>query len=72
MAVSAGLQMAWGAGLGHGPEAQCIAEGANLGQDDYGSERIMPPSTPTTWPVTYEAAGESRNAATRPTSAGSP
>src|SRR6266513_1660833 len=32
----------------------------------YGIERIIPPSTGTIAPVTYEAAGESRNAATRP------
>ena len=38
----------------------------------YGSARTMPPSTGTMAPVTYEAAGDSRNAATRPISAVSP
>lgn len=36
------------------------------------SERSIPPSTGTIAPVTKEAAGDSRNAATRPNSAGSP
>ncbi|HEU4812538.1 MAG TPA: SURF1 family protein [Nocardioides sp.] len=36
------------------------------------SERSMPPSTGTIEPVTNEAAGESRKAATRPNSSGSP
>lgn len=36
------------------------------------SAGVEPPSTGTTQPVTYDAAGDSRNAATRPNSAGSP
>jgi hypothetical protein len=36
------------------------------------SARVDPPSTVTVQPVTYDAAGESTNAATRPNSAGSP
>ena len=38
----------------------------------YGSARIIPPSTGTIAPVTYDAAGDSRNAPTRPSSSGSP
>ena len=38
----------------------------------YGSARIIPPSTGTIAPVTNDAAGESRNAPTRPISATSP
>ena len=38
----------------------------------HGSDRTSPPSTATTCPVTYDAAGDSRNAATRASSAGSP
>ena len=38
----------------------------------YGSARIIPPSTGTIAPVTNDAAGESRNAPTRPISAMSP
>ena len=38
----------------------------------YGSARIIPPSTGTMAPVTYDAAGDSRNAPTRPSSSGSP
>ena len=34
----------------------------------HGSARTMPPSTGTMAPLTYEAAGESRKAATRPIS----
>jgi drug/metabolite transporter (DMT)-like permease len=37
-----------------------------------GSERTMPPSTPTMAPVTNDAAGDRRNAPTRPISATSP
>src|SRR5690606_8405078 len=36
------------------------------------SERVAPPSIAMTEPVTYPQAGESRNAAVRPNSAGSP
>ncbi len=38
--------------------------------DGYGRARMMPPSTGTIAPLTYEAAGESRKAATRPISVG--
>ena len=38
----------------------------------YGSARIIPPSTGTIAPVTNDAAGDSRNAPTRPISATSP
>ncbi len=38
----------------------------------YGRARIIPPSTGTMAPVTYDAAGDSRNAPTRPISSGSP
>ena len=37
-----------------------------------GTATTMPPSTWTFAPVTYDAAGESRKAPTRPSSAGSP
>ena len=42
------------------------------GHHRYGSARIIPPSTGTIAPVTNDAAGDSRNAPTRPISAMSP
>ena len=42
------------------------------GGDEAQSERSMPPSTGTIAPETYDDAGESRNAATEPNSAGRP
>ena len=46
---------------------------ASAGTCRYGSALIIPPSTGTiSAPVTYDAAGESRNAPTRPISATSP
>jgi hypothetical protein len=45
---------------------------AHRSERPQGKLRIIPPSTPTTIPFTYDAAGDRRKAATRPTSAGSP
>ena len=48
------------------------SRGRPWGTKRYGSARIIPPSTGTIAPVTNDAAGESRNAPTRPISATSP
>jgi hypothetical protein len=52
--------------------AEMVAGRSDDGRRDQGRLRTIPPSTGTITPVRYDAAGESRNAATRPSSSGSP
>ncbi len=60
-----GLRHTRGSGFGKGL--------GGLGRTSgYGRARIIPPSTGTIAPVTNDAAGDSRNAPTRPSSTGSP
>jgi hypothetical protein len=61
-------------GPAHEPESRqpllqpCVAGRPEEQPAHHGSARTMPPSTGTMAPVTYEAAGDSRNAPMRPTS----
>lgn len=53
-------------------EERAAREAHQQGQGQPQSDRVMPPSTGSIAPETNEEAGDSRNAATRPNSAGSP